>query len=45
MKSKHEPFAWILIYENTNIAIMIGTWFECAAYQLKHGLRTTTEII
>lgn len=45
-----EPFAWMLVTTGVNCvgvgtAYMCGTWKECAVYQMKNGLRATTEIV
>lgn len=43
MRDKNEAFGWMLVGQGG--AIMIGTWYECARYQLKHGLRASTQIL
>lgn len=47
MKDKHERFAWIVVRNAPLMdqALMVGTWFECAKYQLRHGLRAQTKIV
>jgi hypothetical protein len=45
--SKHERFAWIVVRDNPVMpeALAVGTWYECAKYQLSHGVRATTRIV